>query len=155
LAQGAKAGSSALGAPVVGSLAIEATNTTSASSDGTAAAGGIFSGVGAAISAEVTPTVSASLSDSSNVHLTGSASVHATATDDASADATGASIAAGSAGSTNAEAVLQPTVNAFVGSNAVLVLGGGLELEAVNATSQGVSATASASQGSLLGGNGA
>src|SRR5262249_6540316 len=91
----------------------------------------------------------------SNVHLTGSASVHATATDDASADATGASIAAGSAGSTNAEAVLQPTVNAFVGSNAVLGLGGGLDLEAVNATSQGVSANASASQGSLLGGNGA
>src|SRR5205814_2379601 len=143
------------GAPSVGNVTVEADSTASATSDGIAAAGGIVSGAGAVVNAEVTPKATAFIGDGANVQITGQLTVRSNFNGDASATSRGANVSLGAVGSTNSEATLRPAVTTYVGSGATLGIGGGLTLESINATSQGAMATSNASQGSLIGGNGA
>ena len=152
--------------PGVSDVSITAKSNDTIDVDATAAAGGIVSGQGSVADASVTPVIDAYIDDRAALDVTGSVLVSAESEGSANADSNGISVGGLAIGVSLAEATVRPNVDSHIDADADVVADGDVTVRAlhnyrqstegvVTRVSKGATASANASGGGILAGNGA
>ena len=140
----------------IGTLSISATANDVGVTNGTASAGGAAAGVGALADTDIAPSLDAFLGDDAILQSDSNVSITTASSGSASATASGVDVAAGQAiGISKATATYAPEGEASIGAGAILTIGGGLTLDSTDTTTGSVNATANASGGGAISGDGA
>jgi hypothetical protein len=115
-----------------GGLVVTATGSDQSSATADLSGGGIFSGEGGTATAESEPTLNAYLDAGSSVDVTGNITVESTSMTDADGSANGRNGGIVDVNVSTSYAVVSPTLNTYIGSNAVIVAGGNITVESLH-----------------------